>query len=63
MTDSKDGKKRIKRAGVRRDSEGRGDRRNLSKELFPDKEITYKDVGLKQERRKDNRRSGKDRRD
>ena len=63
MTDSKDGKEWVKRAGVRRDSEGRGDRRNLSKELFPDKEITYKDVGLKQERRKDNRRSGKDRRD
>ncbi len=63
MTDSKSDKEWVKRAGVRRDSEGRGDRRNLSKELFPDKEITHKDVGLKQERRKDNRRSGKDRRD
>ncbi len=63
MTDSKDGRKRVKRAGVRRDSEGRGDRRNLSRELFPGERITHRDVGLEQERRKDARRSGKDRRD
>ena len=63
MTDSKDSKDWIKRAGIRRDVEGRGDRRNLSMELFPGEEITHKDVGLEQDRRKDARRAGKDRRD
>ena len=62
MTDSKDGKDWVKRAGVRRDSEGRGDRRGLSSELFPGEEITYMDVGLKQERRTDARRTGNERR-
>ena len=63
MTDNKVGRVWSNRALVRRDSEGRGDRRSLSMELSPGEVITYKDVGLEQERRKDARRSGKERRD
>ena len=62
MKDSKDAKKKDKRVAARRDSEGGGERRSLSGALFPGEEITQKDIGLEQDRRKDARRSGKDRR-
>ena len=62
MTDSKDGTNKVKRAGSRRDSEGRGDRRTLSmKFLMGDEEP--KDFGSEGNRRKDDRRTSKDRRD
>jgi hypothetical protein len=63
MTNSKDDKEMVKRAGHRRDHEGNGDRRTLSKKLFLGEEIAHKDVGLEQDRRKDARRTGKDWRD
>ncbi len=63
MADSKDDTKKVERAGLRRDREGHGDRRSLSKKLFLGEEITHKEVGLKQDRRKVARRTGKDRRD
>jgi len=52
MTDSKDDKKKDKRAGPRRDTEGRGDRRDPSK----------KNSSLEKSRRKETRRTGKDQR-
>ena len=64
MTNIKDSKEIVKRAGPRRDREGNGDRRTLSKKLFLGEEITHKEVGLEQDRRHDDaRRSGKDRRE
>ncbi len=63
MTDNKVGRVWSNRRLVRRDSKGHGDRRSLSRELFPGDEITHRNVGLEQERRKDARRSGEDRRD
>ena len=63
MTDNKVGRVWSNRALVRRDSEGRGDRRSLSRELFLSEEITHRDVGLEQERRREARRSGEDQRD
>ena len=62
MTDNEVGRVWSNRRLVRRDSKGRGDRRSLSSELSPGEVITYKDVGLEQERRKDARRSGIERR-
>ena len=60
MTDSKDGKKN--RGSERRDGEGKEDRRSLSlKFLMGDEEP--KDFGEEGNRRKDDRRTEKDRRD
>ena len=49
-----------KRNLIRRDEEE--NRRNLSKKLFPDETITHEDVGFKEDRREDARRSEQDRR-
>ena len=63
MTDSKVITDELeRRLGVRRDSEGHGDRRGLAEELFPGEEITQKDVGLEKDRRNYDRRSEKERR-
>jgi len=50
MTENNVGRVWSNRALVRRDSKGLGDRRSLSRELFPGEEITHRDVGLEQER-------------